>query len=85
MVPVQKSAKEVLVSGAEEVDVADEVVVKARVVQRISHRVNLGRRLSRTSDALHGREKQGVRAASMQQRTMCLGEHLLTRLIQSSG
>ena len=72
MAPVQRSAKEVLVSGVEEVDVADEVAVKARVVQRISHRVHLGRCLPPPSDALHSREKQGVRAASMQQRTMCL-------------
>ena len=65
MEPVQRLGKEALVSGAEGADGVDEVDVTGKVVQGTSHRVHIRPCPSRTLDALHRREKQGVRAAAM--------------------
>lgn len=85
MEPVQKLGKEALVSGVQEADGVDGADVRAKVVRGILHRVNLSRCRSCTWDASHGREKQGVGAAVMQQRTTCLEDHLLACLARSYG
>lgn len=85
MVLVQRLGKEALISGADGAGEVGGVGVRVKVARWISHRVHLSRCCSHTGNASHRREKQGVRAAVMQQRTTCLDAHLLTDLIWSSG